>query len=356
MRLALKEAEKGLYTFTNPRVGCVIVKNGRMVSKGFHNRFGGPHAEIAAIEKAGETLKGAAMYITLEPCAHYGKTPPCAERIVKEGIKTVFIAMKDPNPVVAGKGIRYLNKHGVKTETGILAREAELQNQPYLKGLKKRMPYIAVKYAMTLDGKIALSDYSSKYVTSEAARNYSKNLRDRFDAIMVGTNTLLHDNPVLEGLRKKPVKIIVDRTLKLPLSHNIFRDAADRILCTSEKNKKKLLLTRCKFREIIFVREKNKGLDLEEMFKKLYRENIGSIFVEGGSKFLGSLFDGGLVDYLYSFISFKIFGGEGSLSPVSGRGVKQISDAGLLKAPKINIMKDEILVEGRMKEYVYRDN
>ncbi|TBR16688.1 bifunctional diaminohydroxyphosphoribosylaminopyrimidine deaminase/5-amino-6-(5-phosphoribosylamino)uracil reductase RibD, partial [bacterium] len=235
MNLAIQEAlkAKGM-TSPNPLVGALVVKNNRVIAKGFHKKAGLAHAEITALDEAGEKAEGATLYVTLEPCTHFGRTPPCVDRIIRSGVKEVIIGMIDPNPVNKGKGIQILKKHNIKVEVGFLEEKLKKINEVFIKYVNKKMPFVTVKVAESLDGKIASKTGDSKWITSDKSRIYSHKIRKNYDAIAVGVNTVLRDNPKLACWfsQKSPIKIIVDSQLSTPVDANIFMDGSKVIIVT----------------------------------------------------------------------------------------------------------------------------
>lgn len=344
INLALKAKGK---TFPNPLVGAVLVKNGRVIATGYHKKAGSLHAEVIAIKKAGKKAKGASLYINLEPCCYYGKTPPCTDSIIKSGIKKVFIATKDPNPLVNGKSIRVLQKHGIKTQTGISSKKAELVNLPFFKLMTKKMPFITCKIAQSIDGKTATRDGNSKWITSATSRNFAKKQRKFYDGIMIGINTVLKDNPSLDS--ENPInKIVIDSDLKTPARANIFRSGRV-IIATSKKatcKKAKHLLKKHKNLKILKVKSKNGKIDLKNTLKKIGQQQISNILCEGGSTLTGSLLDAKLADRLNFYISPKIIGGQDALTSVGGKGIGKLSSALELKNIKMQKIGRDLFVEG----------
>lgn len=331
MRIAITLAKRreGL-TNPNPVVGAVVVKNKKIVGRGWHERCGLPHAEVNALRSAGSRAKGATLYVSLEPCDHFGRTPPCTDAIIKSGIKEVVIGMKDPNPVNNGRGIKKLNSHKIKTLAGILEDEAKSINKPYIKFITKKMPYVTVKVAQSLDGKIATRTGASKWITSEPARQYVHELRSKVDAVMVGANTVAKDDPLLlSKIRgaKQPVRIVVAGSRKIPRSAKVF--------------------TRLDISPVIIARarSKGKGVDLKVLLKKLAQENIMHILVEGGGELIASLVAKRLVDRFLFFIAPKIIGGHAAKTSVEGTGIKNIDEALCLKNVIFKRFKNDILIE-----------
>lgn len=344
MKRALGLAKKGApFAFPNPLVGAVLVKNGKIVSEGFHARFGGDHAEIAAIKKAGAAARGCTLYVNLEPCAHFNKkTPPCAPHIIKAGIKRVVIATKDPNPLVNGRGINKLEDAGIKVDVGILRVEAEKLNEKFVFSMKNKRPYVAMKVAMTLDGKIAASTGDSKWITCEKSRGYVKTLRDNYDAVLVGINTVLKDNPVLSGAAREPKRIILDSSLKIPVFANVLRDGNIMLITTDKAPKKKINFLNKMGAEVKVFKDK---IDIDPLLRWLHVKGISSVFVEGGSGVFGSFVDSKKINKIYCFIAPKILGGKDSIPAVSVRGAKFMKNALQLKFENIQKIGSDVLIE-----------
>ena len=359
--LALKAKGR---TFPNPLVGALVVKNGRIVGKGYHKRAGLAHAEVEAIKDAAKFARGgstslttgAAMYVTLEPCTHYGRTPPCVDKILEVGIKKVFVGMADPNPLNNGKGIRLLQEHAIAVETGILEDKLKKINQPFIKYITQKMPFVTVKLGQSLDGKIATKDGQSQWITSDKSREFAHRLRSNYDAIMVGVNTVIKDNPFLASgsSDRQLTRIIVDSHLSTPANANIFQKAHPVIIATlketlgQETENRNLLSQKAR---ILEVKENNGQINLYDLFKKLARLELSNILVEGGGILIGSLFDCNLVDKVLFFIAPKIIGGKDSLSSVMGKGVTRIDKAVKLNEVKIKKLGEDFLVEGVVHTY-----
>ena len=332
MSMAIKLAKKSEgRTSPNPAVGAVIVKNGRIAGMGYHRRAGLPHAEANALRQAGARAKGSTLYVSLEPCDHFGRTPPCTGAIIRSGIKKVIIGMKDPNPVNNGRGIKKLRRHGIKTIVGVLRHEAESVNKPYIKFVTKKMPYITVKVAQSLDGKIATKTGDSKWISSEDSRDYVRRLRSRVDAVMVGANTAIHDDPTLLGKSsdcRQPVRIIVDGNSKIPPDSKIFStsDKSPVILASS-------LLGR------------SKRMPLARLLRILAAGNITHILVEGGGELIAGFIEKGLVDRMLIFVAPKIIGGRNAITPVEGSGIADVKDAANFKITNIKRFRKDVLIE-----------
>lgn len=355
MKMALELAAKGEGVVNpNPLVGAVIVKDGQVVGKGYHKLYGGPHAEVYAIKDAGHKAKGADIYVTLEPCSHYGKTPPCVEAILKAGIKRVIAAMTDPNPLVAGKGLQLLKQNGVEVISGVMEEEAKKLNEIFIKFITEKIPFIILKTAMTLDGKIASTTGESKWITGEKSRKVVHQIRNRVMAIMVGIGTVLKDNPLLttrleEGGRS-PKAVIVDSKLKIPLECKIFNSLKEReiiIACTEIVDKdKKDQLEAMGVRIIVCPENTGNKVDLDYLVRELGNLGIDSILLEGGGELNFSAINSKVVDKIICFIAPKILGGVHAKTPVEGEGIKNLRDAVILKNIKISTIDNDVVIEG----------
>ncbi|MCM8784075.1 MAG: bifunctional diaminohydroxyphosphoribosylaminopyrimidine deaminase/5-amino-6-(5-phosphoribosylamino)uracil reductase RibD [Candidatus Omnitrophica bacterium] len=353
-KLALKS--KGL-TSPNPLVGCVIVKEGRILGKGFHKRAGFPHAEIEALREAGGRAKGAVLYVNLEPCCHYGRTPPCTKAIISAGIKKVYTAMVDPNPLNNGKGIKELREKGIEVEVGILEDEARKINEVFVKYITQRIPFIIVKVAQSLDGKITTKTGESKWITSEKARTFAKELRNEVDAVVVGVNTIIKDNPLLNPAfktlnSKVYYKIILDSRLRMPLKARVLSEKSiGKLIIATTKYAPKRRMQEFKNRaEVIVVNDKDGRVDLKTLARKLFEKEIAHVLVEGGGETIASFLEGKLVDKIYFFISPKIIGGREAITSVEGEGVEKLNKAILLKNTAIKRIGDDFLISGYIKK------
>lgn len=335
MRMALEEAAKGLgRTSPNPVVGVVLVKGGRVISRGYHRRAGTAHAEVVALEAAGSKARGADLYTTLEPCDHYGRTPPCSQAILDAGVRRVITASSDPNPKVNGKGVARLRRAGVQVLTGVLAEEADRLNRPFFKAMTTGLPFVSLKAAVTLDGKLATATGDSRWVTGEQARAWVHRLRDQVDVILVGANTARRDNPQLttrlpEGSGKDPVRVVVDSRLRLPATLTVFtqRSPARTVVATLEEpTGRKARRFRSTGADVWQLPEKDGQVDLEALMRRLAQEGLNHVLVEGGAEMYGSFLREELADELLLFIAPKLIGGEG-LSWSGSLGVKQMARA-----------------------------
>jgi len=336
------------FTSPNPLVGALIVKNNQIISSGYHKKAGSLHAEIEAIRKAKKNLKGATLYVNLEPCFHWGRTPPCVDEIIKRGIKRVVIATYDPNPQVRGRSVEKLKKAGIEVKVGVLESEARKINEVFFKNMEENLPFVVAKIAQSLDGKIATFKGQSKWITSQDARLYAKKLRDKYDAVCVGINTVIKDNPSLEGFRKSPYKIVIDPHLKIPLSSKLVKNSKNNLIIFSKKEslrKKRKIECLRKIVQIYFLTQKE--FTLKNITKILYKEkNICSVFVEGGSFTLGRFFDERLVDKIYFFYAPKIIGGEKSITSVGGKGIEDLNKVLKVKDLEIKKIGEDFLVTG----------
>lgn len=355
MRLAMQLAGNAIgRTSPNPLVGAVIVKDNRVVGCGWHRKAGTPHAEVHALNQAGELAQGADVYVTLEPCAHYGKTPPCAKALVEVKVKNVYGGLLDVNPKVAGKGFKILEDAGIHVEYGFLQDELRKQNEVFFKWIEHKKPFVVLKAAMTLDGKIATATGQSKWITNETSRAYGYKLRDIYDGIMVGINTVIEDNPMLTARvdgGKNPIRIVVDSSLKIDINANVVQDkSAKTIIATTDKaDKDKILKLQAQDVDVIVVdKDKNDKVDIEKLLDILGQQNICSILVEGGATLSGSFVAKKLVDKVYFFIAPKIIGGKEAKTPVAGTGILNLQEALTLKDIQIEKLEEDILIIGRV--------
>ena len=339
-------------TSPNPLVGAVIVKDGHIVGQGWHRQAGTPHAEIHALAQAAELAKGATIYVTLEPCSHYGRTGPCTDALIEAGIKKVVVAMTDPNPEVSGNGLTRLRSAGIEVVEGILAAEAAKLNEVFIKWITTGMPFGVLKTAMSLDGKIAAYTGHSQWITGSSARAYVHKLRDIYDGILVGSGTVLTDDPLLtarlpEG-GQNPVRIIVDSMARTPLTANVITDkqAPTFIAVSQAAPLERVAALRGLGVEVLVLEQTPQGLNLRQLFKILGERHITSIFVEGGATINASLLAANLIDKVYCFIAPKIIGGQTALSPVGGTGVERVDQAILLEDITTQTIGTDILVNG----------
>ena len=360
MRRALELARKGEgHTSPNPMVGCVVVKDGRIISEGYHEKYGEFHAERNALTRCTEDTAGADLYVTLEPCCHQGKTPPCTDIIIEKKLARVFVGSMDSNPLVAGKGVQILRDHGIYVETGILDAECRKLNEVFYHYIATKTPFVVMKYAMTLDGKIACATGDSKWVTGEIARTQVHRMRGRYRGIMVGIGTVLADDPMLncrvEG-GVDPVRIICDSNLHIPTESQIVKTASDIetiVACSQEaleSERKQEKIRRLKEAGIqIIGTEGAHGVNLVELMKKLGGQNIDSILLEGGGTLNASALEDGIVNKVYAYIAGKLIGGMDARSPVEGMGIDRMADAITLQNVEIEKLGDDFCIVGYVK-------
>lgn len=322
MAKALRLAGKGLYTTRyNPRVGCVIVRNDSIIGQGFHTYPGEPHAEINALNNVNGSVKGATVYVTLEPCVHQGKTPPCSQALINADVSKVIVAMLDPNPIVNGKGLQHLQSNNIKTASNIMASEAAALNKGFIQRCTNNRPYITVKSAISLDGKTALNSGESKWITSEAARKDVQKLRARSCAILTGIDTVLSDDPSLNvrlkrselGIEKEiqqPIRIILDSQLRIPLNAKILQPTSEIIIYTCSNKSKKLSALKDLNIEVIQIETEETGLSLKSIMSELSSRNINEVLVEAGSTLVGSLLSNKLVDEMVVYMAPHIMGNK----------------------------------------------
>ncbi|MBI9035891.1 MAG: bifunctional diaminohydroxyphosphoribosylaminopyrimidine deaminase/5-amino-6-(5-phosphoribosylamino)uracil reductase RibD [Bacteroidales bacterium] len=358
MKHSLALAEKGLgFVNPNPLVGAVIVKDGRIIGEGYHECFGEAHAEINAIRNCRESLEGSTIYVTLEPCSHFGKTPPCSLAIIENKFKKVVIAMSDPNPLVAGRGIAMMQEKGIEVFCGLLEQEAKKINEVFIKYITNKKPFVALKTAMSLDGKIAAHTGDSKWISNEISRNFVHELRNRYAGIMVGADTVIADDPsltcrVVGQETRNPVRIVVDSTLRMPENSQILNvtDARTVIAVTERADKKKVNSFRERGVEILEVKAISGKVDLEDLMIHLGEMNIDGILLEGGGTLNFSALQSGIVDKVYSFIAPKFIGGIHAKTPVEGLGVEKVSNAFELDQIQCEQMDNDILITGYIRQ------
>ncbi|MGI5949457.1 bifunctional diaminohydroxyphosphoribosylaminopyrimidine deaminase/5-amino-6-(5-phosphoribosylamino)uracil reductase RibD [Peptoniphilus sp.] len=359
MQKAIDLAKKGMgYTMANPLVGCVIVKDDKIIGEGYHEKFGKSHAEVNAINDAksrGEDLEGATLYVNLEPCSHYGKTPPCANRIVEEKIKRVVIGTEDPFEKVAGRGVKILRDAGIEVEEYVMEDECLNLNERFFAYIENKRPFVVLKSAMSLDGKIATKTGESKWITSEMSRNLSHELRGKLDAIMVGINTVIADDPSLNvrhgNFRHDPIRVVVDSKLRIPLDRKILSEELPSftiIATTKNYDEEKFETLSSKENvKIIVAEEKDGQVDLKDLLEKLMEFNISSILLEGGGILNASMLKENLVDKFYLFLAPKIIGSDGR-SAIASMDIKSLKDAVEIEITKVEKLSGDILITGRI--------
>ena len=367
MRMAIELAKKGAGGVNpNPMVGAVVVKNGKVIGRGYHKFFGGPHAEVYALEEAGKEAEGATIYVTLEPCSHYGKTPPCAKKIIDMGIKKCFIGSSDPNPKVAGKGVAMLKEAGIEVVENVLKEECDEINQVFFKYIKTKIPYLFVKCGITLDGKIALSNGISKWITNSISREKVQYYRNKFMGIMVGINTVLTDNPSLTARIENgvnPFRIIVDPNLQIDENCKVVKNNEDEktVIITSQKNlftedtenteiqiKQKRLSEENKVKFIFIDGEK---FSFKEMLEEIGKTGIDSILLEGGETLISLAFEENAIDGGEIFIANKILGDNSAKPFISGFVREKMEEAVQLTNVRNNIYGENVGMEFYFKKY-----
>lgn len=355
LALDLAASAKGK-TNPNPLVGAVIVKDGSIVGTGLHRKAGEPHAEVHAFRMAGEHAKDATLYVTLEPCSHFGKTPPCANLVKESGVKRVVVAMQDPNPSVAGRGIKLLRDAGIDVEVGVLEQQARRLNERFIHNMLTSRPFVISKFAMTLDGKIATYSGHSQWITGEEARANVHELRDEVDAILVGIGTVLKDNPALttrlkERTGKNPVRIVLDRELRTPLDAKIIQtDEAKTIIVTAEDQQQKASAFENLGVELLYVPVMDRKLDLNAMLDELYKRGITDLLVEGGGEVNASFLRNGLIQKFLVYVAPKVLGGRNSITPFTGDDVETVDAAMLLQFAEVDKIGEDLCITAYPKE------
>jgi len=353
IQLTIEIAKKGEGNVSpNPLVGCVIIKDNRIIGAGYHQKFGEDHAEINAINSSAESLEGSTLYVNLEPCSHFGKTPPCVDRIIKEKVKRVIIGTLDINPLVSGNGVKALKKAGIEVKVGILEKECIELNKFFFKFITNMLPYVTLKAAQTLDGMIADKNNYSEWISSSESRKYVHWLRARYDAVLIGSETARIDNPKLtvrmvEG--RNPYRVVLDSSLKLKSDLNLFKSNSDNktIVITSEKNKSKLKKINQLEKlgvKVLFAKSDTYGrIKLKSVLKEIVKLQISSILVEGGSKIYSSFLKEKLFDDIFLFVSPKILGN--GLKTFSELKSNKLSDAAKLNIRRTQKIGDDLLIE-----------
>ena len=358
MRRAMELAERGVgFTNPNPMVGAVIVKGGKVIGEGWHERCGEWHAERNAFRNCTVPAEGATMYVTLEPCCHYGKTPPCTEAIIEHGIARVVVGMEDPNPLVAGKGIALLREAGIEVVCGVEEEALREQNRVFLKYISTKLPWVAMKTAMTLDGKIATRTGDSKWITGAEARAYVHELRHRFMAIVVGIGTAVADDPLLNcriegrGVRQ-PIRVVVDSNARLSLDSQLVKTAGEYrtiVAHTRFAPEESVKALREAGVEMLLCKEKEGLVDVRNLLELLGQSGIDSILLEGGGSLNYTFLAEGLADELYAFIAPKIVGGMNAKTPVEGAGMEKMADAINLELENVLNIGHDVLLKLKVK-------
>ena len=357
MKRAIELAKQGVgWTAPNPLVGAVVVKNGRVIGEGYHRKYGELHAERNALAACTEDPAGATLYVTLEPCCHYGKTPPCTEIIIEKKIAKVVIGSRDPNPKVAGKGARILREHGINVVEDYMREACEALNPVFFHYITTKTPYVVLKFAMTLDGKIATRTGASKWITGEAARNHVHQLRGRYAGILAGIGTVLADDPMLncriDGAHQ-PLRIILDSHLRIPMGSRLVRSAKEYpllIVCNESTRDREEGTNRIQKLEeagakVWTLPEKNGHPDLNVLMQRLGEEKIDSVLIEGGGTVNEAVLKAHIVHHVYAYIAPKIFGGEDAKTPVEGSGIRLPQECAKLRLAKITVLLNDMLLE-----------
>jgi len=352
MKRVLRVAEKARgRTSPNPMVGAILVKGDKLVGEGYHAKAGEAHAEVVALQRAREEATGAILYLNLEPCTHYGKTPPCAPQVIEAGVKRVVIGMEDPNPLVKGKGVEILRRAGVDVEVGILEKECRRLNEAFCKYILKKEPFVILKAAATLDGKIATRNGDSKWISGEASRRFVHKLRNQVDGVLVGIGTVLKDDPLLTArIRggRDPYRIILDSRLKISEEARVIGTSPSRAIIVTTELAPRDKIERLEKRgvRILIFGSQEERIHLRSCLSKLGEMGMMNLLVEGGSQVNGSFLDEGLIDKLLLFLSPKLIGDHQALGIFGGRGVSNLQEAIALKEIKTRKMGEDILLEG----------
>ncbi len=350
MKRALLLARKGTVA-PNPMVGCVAVKGGRIVGEGYHQRFGGPHAEVVALSRAGDRAAGSTLYVTLEPCDHFGKTPPCTNSILAAGVARVVVAMLDPNPRVRGRGISRLRRNSVRVSTGVMRSEARSLNAPYVRSWNEGSGCVVAKAAMSLDGKIATVSGDSKWITSRASRIMGYRARSSVDAVLVGRGTVQQDDPELtsHGSGRNPVRVVIDPSFRTSIGSRVFNRAAPTILIHSLAGRRgKLEDVRRKGVLTVYLPARRGRIDFRATVRKLRALGIRRLLIEGGGETLAAAFAAGVVTEVMFFVAPKVLGGKGAKTPVEGPGVPALADATRLSGLKAQSIGQDILLTAQV--------
>lgn len=359
MGVALTLAEKGRGKVApNPMVGAVIVKDDRIIGQGYHEQYGQGHAEVNAFRSASEDVAGATIYVTLEPCSHYGKTPPCADLIIAKHIQRVVVGPLDPNPLVAGRGIQKLRDAGLEVVTDVLAEKSRQLNEVFMKFITEKRPFVVLKTAMSLDGKIATTSGESQWISGEASRKQVHATRGHLTGIMVGINTVLKDNPRLTARlanSKNPRRIVVDSSLRMPLDRRILEDQEDAptiIVTTDKATPSKMTSLLEKGVQVITVAAHQGRVDLQAAMTKLGELNIDSILLEGGAELNYAALAAGIVDKVQVYIAPKIIGGSSAPTPVGGVGIDRLAEAFPIINMKTHVIGEDLFIEGYVQRKV----
>jgi len=361
MKHALYLAEKGRgWTNPNPLVGAVLVKKNEIIGEGYHQKTGEDHAEIRALKHCIKSPRGATLYVTLEPCCHYGKTPPCTKAIIESGVSKVVVGALDPNPSVAGKGIEELRENNIEVVTGVQSKESEELNTIFNHFIQTKTPYVLMKYGMTLDGKISTYIGESKWITNEKSRRNVHETRHQYMGILVGIQTVLKDDPLLTSRieeANQPIRIICDSRLKIPLESTVVQTASEvpTIIATLDASTTKAHVLKERGTKVLKVKPYNNHLDLRDLMRRLGELKMDSVLIEGGSSLHWSALNAGIVNRVHAYVSPRLFGGKKANTPVSGQGVETPQDGFHIQVMKMQTFEDDLLIDGKVENYVYRN-
>jgi len=350
MQIALDLAQKGAgYVNPNPLVGAIIIKGGVIIGRGHHKAFGGPHAEVFALEQAGEKTSGATMYVTLEPCSHQGKTAPCTERIIAAGIRCVVVACRDPNPLVNGQGIASLERAGIEVREGVLKERARQLNEIFSRFITTGIPFVQLKLAMSIDGKIATKRGDSKWISSEQSRTEVHRMRGRFASVLVGSNTVTVDDPMLTVRHvsgKNPVRVVLDQHGLIPITSRVFCTEGRTIVIAGAILAQNEAMIRDLGKEVWHVPDDHGRIDLGSLLRRLGKEGLDSVLIEGGGETAAGFLEAGLVDKIAFFVAPMIIGGRAAIPVVGGDGAERVVDGIKLRNMTISRIGDDFLLTG----------
>ncbi|MDP3722043.1 MAG: bifunctional diaminohydroxyphosphoribosylaminopyrimidine deaminase/5-amino-6-(5-phosphoribosylamino)uracil reductase RibD [Candidatus Omnitrophota bacterium] len=357
MRLALRLARQAQgHTSPNPMVGALVVRDGRVVGQGHHRRAGAPHAEVEALRQAGARARGATLYVTLEPCNHTGRTPPCCDAIIAAGISRVVVAAEDPNPITDGRGIARLRRKGIQVVRGVLESEAEALNEPFRKAMQTGLPFVMAKIGQSLDGKIAVAGGQSRWITSEASRRLAHRWRSRVDAILVGINTILQDDPLLTARAgtprpARPVKVIVDSRLRTPTTARCLsaQSPAPTLIATAGRHPARAAALARRGAEVLVLPPRQGRVPLRRLCRSLARRGIHSLLIEGGGEVLASALAERLVDRVVFFIAPLLIGGRATPGAIGGDGAGRLTQAIRLEDAVSRRVGPDWCIEGRVR-------